>query len=173
MSIARATLSSLAELLSVRGDQVEDALASERLVKLSMDRRGFFKGIGAAAATVALAKGTGFSEFVDHWRTIEIGGDGHLQIVELTGQTRFSLSRRATQPGQMVMILRQDWVGGRAVEFPRSVRWPHGHAPRWSMEPLATNVVSINCDGRGNYYGVMNNLIRWGPAPRIAEGAPP
>lgn len=62
MSMIRATLSSLAKILSVRGDQVEDALASEQLARLSMDRRGFFRSVSVAAALVALPTGMVFSE---------------------------------------------------------------------------------------------------------------
>ncbi len=62
MSIVRATLASLAEILSVRDDQVEDALVSSKLARLAMDRRGFFRGVSVAAAAVALPEGMAFSE---------------------------------------------------------------------------------------------------------------
>jgi len=57
MTILRATLDSLAGLLSVRGDQIEDALASEKRVQAGMSRRGFFRGTTAAAAALALPSG--------------------------------------------------------------------------------------------------------------------
>jgi hypothetical protein len=62
MSILRATLDSLAGMLSVRGDQIEDALASEKLVRAGMDRRGFFRGTTAAAAALALPSGLVMAE---------------------------------------------------------------------------------------------------------------
>jgi len=57
VSILRSTLDSLAGMLSVRGDQIEDALASEKLVRAGMDRRGFFRGTTAAVAALALPTG--------------------------------------------------------------------------------------------------------------------
>lgn len=62
MNIVRATLDTLASMLSVRGDQIEDALASERLVKAGMSRRGFFRGTTAAAAQLALPSGLVLSQ---------------------------------------------------------------------------------------------------------------
>ncbi|HMG13527.1 MAG TPA: hypothetical protein VK571_10135 [Gemmatimonadaceae bacterium] len=62
MSIIRATLDSLAGMLSVRGDQIEDALASERLVRAGMSRRGFFRGTSAAVAALALPSGIGMAD---------------------------------------------------------------------------------------------------------------
>lgn len=57
MNILRATLSSLAGILSVREDQVDDALQSERLVKRTLSRRGMFQAVGVAAAAAALPTG--------------------------------------------------------------------------------------------------------------------
>jgi len=55
--IIRATLSSLAKLLSVEDDQIEDALASEKLAKRQLSRRGIFIAGAAAVAAVALPTG--------------------------------------------------------------------------------------------------------------------
>lgn len=55
--IIRATLGSLAKLLSVKDDQIEDALSSEKLVRRTLNRRGLLLGGMAAAAAVALPTG--------------------------------------------------------------------------------------------------------------------
>jgi hypothetical protein len=62
MTILRSTLGLLGRLLGVRDDQIEDALASERLVKRTLSRRGLFQGVTAAVVAAALPKGIVFGE---------------------------------------------------------------------------------------------------------------
>lgn len=59
LGIVRATLGSLAKLLSVKDDQIEDALASERLVKRTLNRRGLL--LSGMTAVVASALPTGLA----------------------------------------------------------------------------------------------------------------
>jgi hypothetical protein len=59
--IIRATLSSLAKILSVKDDQIEDALASEKLVKRTLNRRGLLMASAAAVAAVTLPTGLALS----------------------------------------------------------------------------------------------------------------
>lgn len=66
MSIIRSTLAQLAEILSVRSDQVEDALASEKLVKRTISRRGMFRAASVAVAAAALPSGLVMSEVARH-----------------------------------------------------------------------------------------------------------
>lgn len=57
MNIIRSSLQSLAKVLCVKDDQVEDALASERLAKRTLSRRGLLVGASAAVAAAALPTG--------------------------------------------------------------------------------------------------------------------
>jgi hypothetical protein len=57
MSVIVSTLQALAKILCVEDDQIEDALASERLAKRTLSRRGLLLGASAAVAAAALPTG--------------------------------------------------------------------------------------------------------------------
>ncbi len=143
MKLALSTFGSLAKILSVREHQVEDALASERLARLTMDRRGFLRSVGAAAAAAALVRGVGFSELTRRWRQITINFRHGLESVILSEDVSFDLITPDAPGAYVQIMLRQDAYGGRAVRWPKALRWPLGKEPGWTARPNGIDMVNV------------------------------
>ncbi len=154
MTIIRATLAELSKVISVREDQIEDALASDRLVKLSMSRRGFFRGVTAAAAALALPTGIAFSELRRRVAAVRVDwsrGVTHYQVA-VTQDTRLEFGH-PDKPG-VVQLALLDRLGGSEVLWPPNVDFPFGKpCSWWNQIPGGMNLVSLFYNGE-RYYAV-------------------